>query len=72
MIKCLNELNSADFNLEHKLKNLTIYYKKDKDKPTITIKCVGILDTCLNNLISVIYETDLYPKWLPFCFKVDL
>ena len=35
--------------------------------PTATIKSEGELDVPAFQLLSLLYETDLYPTWVPFC-----
>ena len=36
------------------------------------MKTIGNLNIPIFNLISVIYEIDLYKTWVPFCYKSDL
>lgn len=49
---------------------MKMYLKKEQGKKMMTIKFeVEKLSISLFNLVTLIYETDLYPEWFPFCSK---
>lgn len=65
--KLLNEFQDESDWISEKEGNIHISYKKVKNTPTISIKCESIIDVPLFDFLTLIYETDLYPDWVPFC-----
>lgn len=47
--------------------NVKISYKKIPDTPTISLMLESVIDVPMFNFITLLYETDLYPEWVPFC-----
>lgn len=47
--------------------NVQVCYKKVPGTPTISMKCESVIEVPIFNFISLVYETDLYPDWVPFC-----
>jgi hypothetical protein len=47
--------------------SVTVHTLMRPDEPTVTIKSEGELDVSVFQLLSLLYETDLYPTWVPFC-----
>lgn len=48
-----------------------VSYKKVSGTPTISLMCESILEVPLFNFITLIYETDLYHSWVPFCKRSE-
>ncbi len=47
---------------------ISTYYKVSSDRGILTVKLEGIMeDLPLFEQVSVLYETDLYKSWVPFC-----
>lgn len=73
MIDMVNRLDDyTGFHLvkEVKKNGVKIYILKEPGQRFITIKfTVERIETPLFNLISLLYETDLYDLWFPFCKK---
>lgn len=44
-----------------------VYYKIPKGAQTCSLKFEAELDVPIKNLASIVYETDLFNLWLPFC-----
>lgn len=59
-------LDDKDWITE-KTGTVQVSYKKVPGTPTVSLKCEGVIEVPLFNFISLIYETDLYPDWIPFC-----
>jgi hypothetical protein len=73
MIDMVNRLDDYDgFSLvkEVKKNGVKIYVLKEPGQRFITIKfTVDRIEIPLFNLISLLYETELYDLWFPFCKK---
>jgi hypothetical protein len=73
MIDMVNRLDDYDgFSLvkEVKKNGVKIYVLKEPGQRFITIKLsVDRIEIPLFNLISLLYETELYDLWFPFCKK---
>lgn len=71
MMKIVYRLESDEgFSLvkEDKNNNLKMWYKKEEGERFITLKfTVDRISIPMFNLISLLYETDLYHYWFPFC-----
>lgn len=46
---------------------VTVHTLMRPDEPTITIKSEGELEIPAFQLLALLYETDLFPTWVPFC-----
>jgi hypothetical protein len=73
MIDMVNRLDDySGFHLvkEVKKNGVKIYILKEPGQRFITIKfTVDRIEIPLFNLISLLYETELYELWFPFCKK---
>jgi hypothetical protein len=50
-----------------------MFVRKEEGQRMLTMKLeVEEMDVPLFNLLSVIYELDLYPDWFPFCKKINI
>eukprot|EP01016_Furgasonia_blochmanni_P028610 TRINITY_DN3006_c0_g1_i9.p1 TRINITY_DN3006_c0_g1~~TRINITY_DN3006_c0_g1_i9.p1 ORF type:complete len:289 (-),score=37.71 TRINITY_DN3006_c0_g1_i9:341-1207(-) len=65
-------IHHQDWNLEKISGKLAIKYKKTAGSELISIKFEGELDIPLFGYLTMIYETELFPKWVPFCNKSDM
>lgn len=73
MIDMINRLDDySGFHLVKEIKKngVKIYILKEPGQRFITIKfTVDRIEIPLFNLISLLYETELYDLWFPFCKK---
>lgn len=46
--------------------------KKEEGQKTLNVKFTKVVDATMFNLITIIYETDLYTSWFPFCYHSTL
>ena len=71
MMKIVNRLEyneGQSLVRENKKNNVKMWYKKEDGERFITLKfTVDRKNIRLFNLISLLYETDLYHHWFPFC-----
>jgi hypothetical protein len=44
-----------------------VFYKRIPGTPTISIMSEGDLDVSVFNMLSLVYESELYNTWVPFC-----
>ena len=58
-----------DWYTEKSDDQLTIKYKKIPNTENYTIKTDGKMDIPLFDMISVIYEIDMFKEWIPFCYE---
>ncbi|OMJ70342.1 hypothetical protein SteCoe_31696 [Stentor coeruleus] len=49
--------------------NITVRYKSVEGTRTYSLLTEAELDVPLNNYLTLIYESDLYHNWVPFCKK---
>jgi hypothetical protein len=63
----LNEFQDENDWISEKEGNIQVSYKKVPGTPTISLKCESVVQVPLFDFISLIYETELYPDWVPFC-----
>ena len=47
--------------------SVQVSYKKVPGTPTVSLRCEGVVEVPIFNFISLVYETELYPDWVPFC-----
>ena len=71
MLKITDRLDSHEgYQLvkENKKNNVQMWYKKEDGERFVTLKfTVDRIKIPFFNLISLLYETDLYHHWFPFC-----
>jgi len=48
------------------------YYRKEHDKPTRSFLVSGEVDSHIFNVLSIMYEVDLYKNWFPMCKSNDV
>ena len=44
-------------------------YKFYPNSTLVCLKLLGYIDAPLFNLCSVVYEIELFTKWVPFCYN---
>ena len=49
--------------------DISVKYKALEGTRTYSMLTEAVLDVPLKNYITMLYEVDLYPKWIPFCTK---
>lgn len=49
-----------------------ISYKPVLGTPTVSLLMESTLDVPLEHFLAIVYETELYPMWLPFCKSTTL
>jgi len=64
--------DTEDWVVENSTGPVRILYKKVPDTPTYSILCESTLPIPLFNFLSLIYETDSYPTWMPFCVDSEV
>ena len=70
MINRLDDYDGFSLVKEVKKNGVKIYVLKEPGQRFITIKfTVDSIEIPLFNLISLLYETELYDLWFPFCKK---
>lgn len=47
--------------------HVMLKYKKIEDSPMYALKYEANLKLPIFNLLAIIYEIDLFTKWIPFC-----
>lgn len=55
------------WNVEKKTGDMKVYWQKVEKLKSISLRFETVLDIPLFNLLSLFYETDLFPKIIPFC-----
>jgi len=58
------------WNLEKVKKGFTVKYKKNAGD-TYSLKMEGIIEVPVFNVLTLIYEPEGHPAWLPFCSKAN-
>ena len=48
---------------------ISVFYKQIPGTPTFSLLTEGFIDAPFFNFLSILYETDLYYTWVPFCKK---
>jgi len=51
--------------------NLKVWYKKAENTNSVSLRLEAELDIPLINMITLIYEVDLWPLWIPFVSKTQ-
>ena len=67
--KILAEFEDTSDWITERSDNVKVSYKKIPGSPTISLQCESVIQVPLFNFICLLYETDFYPDWLPFCKK---
>jgi hypothetical protein len=49
--------------------NFTMSGKTNNEDGTLSLRFEAVVQIPLFNLLSIFYETELYPLWIPFCDK---
>lgn len=47
--------------------DIKVYYKRVPGTPTVSIMMETTFDLPIFNILTLIYESELYPLWIPFC-----
>lgn len=65
--KILQEFDDTSGWTTEKSGPMKISYKKIQGSPTISLLCDTVIDVPLFHFVTLVYETELYPDWVPFC-----
>lgn len=59
--------DKKDWVIEQSRGSVKAFYKRIPGTPTFSIMTEGDLDVSVFNMLSLIYESELYNTWVPFC-----
>jgi hypothetical protein len=52
-------------------KNVKVSYRMIPGRPTVSIRIEGIMKAPILNILSLVYETDLFHTWVPLCKRSE-
>ena len=71
-MKNLEQLESKGWITDKVDKGISIKYKFPPGTSTVSLMMETELDADITKLMALISEVDLFPRYVPFCFRANL
>ena len=72
LMKNLEQLESTGWITDKVAKGISIKYKFPPGTSTVSLMMETELEADITKLMALISEVDLFPRYVPFCFRANL